>query len=294
MTTKIGWVGTGTMGTAIIKTLLAKGYSVSVYNRTQSNAEDLLSLGCNWCETPTQLGLECDTIFLCISGVEAAKEVLWNPRTGLCSGKDKVSTVIDLSTIAPSVAESFEQRLRCEGVTYISCPISGGTEGAEAGALAAIVSGPAGQIASLSELLESFTEKITVVESAAKAQTLKVLNNLAESINLLGALEVLSAGRRLGCRLEEMEQAFMSCRGRSAYMQVALDYLKNGLETSNVGLDVRHKDIGLADDLVCQWKELVISDTVIKQYQSLWKSSGADGDQCDYYRTINKSIPELG
>ena len=111
---------------------------------------------------------------------------------------------------------------------------------------------------------------------------------LAESINLLGALEVLSAGRRLGCRLEEMEQAFMSCRGRSAYMQVALDYIKNGLETSNVGLDVRHKDISLADELVSHWKELVVSDTVIKQYQSLWKSSGTEGDQCDYYREINK------
>lgn len=277
------------MGTAIIKTLLAKGYSVSVYNRTRSKAEGLLSLGCQWCETPAQLSEQCETVFLCISGTEAAKAVLWDRDSGLCSAENKASTVIDLSTLAPSVAESFEQTLASEGVTYVSCPVSGGAEGAEAGTLAAIVSGPARRVADLTELLSSFTGKITVVESAARAQTLKVLNNLAESINLLGALEVLSAGKRLGCSLEEMEQAFMSCRGRSAYMQVALDYLKSGLITSNVGLDVRCKDIGLADDLVRQWEELTVSDTVIKQYQSLWKTTGAEGDQCDYYRAINKS-----
>ena len=42
---RIGWIGTGVMGKSMAGHLLSKGYQVSVYTRTQSKAEELISRG---------------------------------------------------------------------------------------------------------------------------------------------------------------------------------------------------------------------------------------------------------
>ena len=39
---KIGWVGLGTMGTPMVRNLLAKGFPVCVYNRTREKEKELI------------------------------------------------------------------------------------------------------------------------------------------------------------------------------------------------------------------------------------------------------------
>ena len=42
---KIGFIGTGVMGTGIVKNLLKAGNRVTVYNRTKAHAEEVLAAG---------------------------------------------------------------------------------------------------------------------------------------------------------------------------------------------------------------------------------------------------------
>ncbi|WP_175265288.1 NAD(P)-binding domain-containing protein, partial [Lacticaseibacillus nasuensis] len=42
---KIGFIGTGVMGTGIILNLLKAGYAVTVYNRTKAHAATVLAAG---------------------------------------------------------------------------------------------------------------------------------------------------------------------------------------------------------------------------------------------------------
>lgn len=60
---KIGWIGTGVMGFQMCKHLIAKGYPLAVYNRTQSKAQGLLDLGAKWME-PNELAKESDIVIL--------------------------------------------------------------------------------------------------------------------------------------------------------------------------------------------------------------------------------------
>ncbi len=43
--TRLGWIGTGVMGSSMCGHLLAKGFEVTVYNRTRNRAEPLLAKG---------------------------------------------------------------------------------------------------------------------------------------------------------------------------------------------------------------------------------------------------------
>ncbi len=45
---KIGFIGTGVMGTGIINNLLKNNYDVTVYNRTKAHAQPVLDNGTKW------------------------------------------------------------------------------------------------------------------------------------------------------------------------------------------------------------------------------------------------------
>ena len=43
--TRLGWIGTGVMGSSMAGHLLAKGYAVTVFNRTKAKADKLIAAG---------------------------------------------------------------------------------------------------------------------------------------------------------------------------------------------------------------------------------------------------------
>lgn len=59
---KIGFIGTGVMGTGIIKNLLKADFEVQVFNRTKAHAKTVLDLGAQWVETPKALASQNDLV----------------------------------------------------------------------------------------------------------------------------------------------------------------------------------------------------------------------------------------
>jgi 3-hydroxyisobutyrate dehydrogenase len=45
---KIGWIGTGVMGNAMVQHLIKAGYEVNIYNRTQSKTDNLVAIGATY------------------------------------------------------------------------------------------------------------------------------------------------------------------------------------------------------------------------------------------------------
>ena len=46
--TRIGWIGTGVMGSSMCGHLLDAGFSATVFNRSRDKAEKLLARGAQW------------------------------------------------------------------------------------------------------------------------------------------------------------------------------------------------------------------------------------------------------
>ncbi|HBB6790491.1 TPA: NAD(P)-binding domain-containing protein, partial [Enterococcus faecium] len=49
---KLGFIGTGVMGSAVARHLLEAGHEVAVYNRTKAKADPLVTEGAIWADTP--------------------------------------------------------------------------------------------------------------------------------------------------------------------------------------------------------------------------------------------------
>lgn len=284
---KVGWIGAGSMGNAIVSKLLADGILVHIYNRTKANAEILVDKGALWADSPKEIALECKFIFLCLGSAEATDDVMWNLEDCLSRQLDASHVVIDLSTTSPEQAICLASRLKKDTMAeYLECPVSGGVEGALSGSLAAIVAGSIDAFERCRNILNIFIKTVTFVEHRGRAQQLKILNNLAESINLCGALEVLYIARSLGFTVSEMERVFMSCRASSAYMKVALNYLKSECGSTGVSLNVRCKDLSLASSEadLSKYPMAQSATSILFRTREL---IGDQGDQCDYFKLIS-------
>ncbi|HWC88404.1 MAG TPA: NAD(P)-binding domain-containing protein, partial [Pirellulales bacterium] len=61
--TRLGWIGTGVMGSSMCGHLLAKGYAVTVFNRSKNRAEALLAKGAHWADSPKAVAAASDMVF---------------------------------------------------------------------------------------------------------------------------------------------------------------------------------------------------------------------------------------
>ena len=74
---KIGLIGLGLMGRPMGMNLLKAGYSVTVWNRTPSRADELVAAGATLAKTPREVGAASDVLITMVSDPPALEYVLW-------------------------------------------------------------------------------------------------------------------------------------------------------------------------------------------------------------------------
>lgn len=82
----------------------------------------------------------------CLPDSDAVAEVM-RQDDGIIAGLGGGETVIDMSTISPTVTEELADELADLGVEMLDAPISGGEEGAIEGSLSIMVGGDADVLA---------------------------------------------------------------------------------------------------------------------------------------------------
>lgn len=113
---KIGFIGVGVMGASIVKHLLKDGYEVNVYNRTKSKADEVVSLGAIWQDTPKAVTIESDIVFTIVGYPKDVEEVYYS-EDGIFAGATSEKILVDMTTSTPSLAQKIfatgrERKLR--------------------------------------------------------------------------------------------------------------------------------------------------------------------------------------
>lgn len=244
---KIGFIGTGILGSAIVKKLLSHGLYVNVYNRSSHKAEALSQFGANVCFSISKLLHDSQVIFFCLSNEDATYQIL---KSDFSQDKSSGKTIIDLCTASTDYAKEVAFKLKFMGAGYIECPVSGGVVGAMNGTLTAICAGDRVIFDAHKYILKYFCKHIHYTGCYGNAQQLKIINNLAESINMLCAAEVITIARNLGFNIDIIRDVLTTARGKSDYMTILLDNIYSHDKNVAVTLDVRLKDLKLAMNLI--------------------------------------------
>src|SRR5207245_10704023 len=100
---RLGWIGTGRMGTALVTRLLKRGVDVTVYNRTRAKAESLKKLGAHVVDRPVDLA-DRDIVITTVSDSKDFVEVVAGPHGLLPDGYRAPSILLDASTVTTVVS----------------------------------------------------------------------------------------------------------------------------------------------------------------------------------------------
>ncbi len=172
---KAGFIGLGNMGLPMARNLLKAGHEVTVYNRTRERAESLRTEGA------TIAGQAADTcgsdiLITMLADDPAVRAVVFDgqliPR--LASGAVHVS----MSTISVALAQELTRAHAEAGNQFISAPVFGRPEAAEAAKLAVVAAGPAQMIERCQPLFDAMGQRTFIVgEEPSNANTVKLAGN---------------------------------------------------------------------------------------------------------------------
>ena len=174
---RIGFVGLGTMGSAMAANVRRAGFEVTVWNRSPGRAGDLLALGASEAPTPGDVARAADVVVTCVSDTPDVEAILFGTG-GVAGGAAPGTLVIDCSTISPSATATFAARLAEGGVAFVDAPVSGGSEGARLGTLTIFVGGEPDAVERARPVLEAMGKTITRFGPAGSGQAVKAVNQV--------------------------------------------------------------------------------------------------------------------
>ena len=135
---KIGWIGTGVMGTSMAGHVLEAGYDLYVHNRTKTKSEDLLNSGARWCDSPVEVAENSEIVFTIVGYPKDVKEVYLGDR-GILQADGPCTVLVDMTTSQPSLAHTIATESAIKGIDSLDAPVSGGDVGAKGATLAIMV-----------------------------------------------------------------------------------------------------------------------------------------------------------
>lgn len=200
---RIGFIGLGVMGKPMAINLLRAGHSLTVWNRTSSKMEELLAMGASGAGSPREAAEKSDVVITMVTDSPDVEEVVLGPK-GVIHGALAGLTVIDMSTISPTVAQKIAQELSKKGVKMLDAPVSGGDVGARAGALSIMVGGPKETFEECLPILKVLGKRITYMGPNGMGQTTKLCNQAICALNIQAVCEGLTLGARAGLDLKRL------------------------------------------------------------------------------------------
>jgi 3-hydroxyisobutyrate dehydrogenase len=194
---RIGFVGLGTMGASMAANLLKAGAQLTVWNRTQGRAAELVAQGASEASSPAGVAGNSAIVVVCVSDTPDVEAVLFG-ADGVLAGAASGSLVIDCSTISPEATRDFGRRLAEQGIGMVDAPVSGGSEGARLGTLTMFVGGADQDVARARPVLEAMGKTITHLGPLGSGQAGKAVNQVILGGAYLGLAEGLILGLKAG------------------------------------------------------------------------------------------------
>lgn len=199
--TRIGWIGTGVMGTSMCGHLVDKGYATTVYNRTRAKAQPLLAKGAAWTDSPKAVAEQSEVTFT-IVGFPADVREVYLGENGILAGAKPGGVLVDMTTTEPSLARQIHSAAKAKGVHAVDAPVSGGDVGARNATLSIMVGGDKDVVDALMPLFEVMGKNIVYQGPAGAGQHTKMCNQIVIAGTMIGVCESLIYGYKAGLDLE--------------------------------------------------------------------------------------------
>ena len=195
---KVAFIGLGNMGSHMAGHLLRAGHEVTVWNRTLSKADDLRSQGAKVAKSPGEAARDAEVVITMLADDHAVESAVLHPG-GVIESLPPNAGHISMSTISVALSRKLAEEHAKRGHKYITAPVFGRPEAAEAGKLFVVVAGDREAVERYKPLLEVLGQRVFVMgDKPEMANVVKLSGNflIASVIESLG--EAIALTRKYG------------------------------------------------------------------------------------------------
>ncbi len=287
--TRIGWIGTGVMGSSMCRHLLEAGFTITVYNRTRGKAEKLLQRGATWAGTAKDVAQASDVIFTMVGYPSDVRSVVLG-RDSVLAGCREGTIIVDMTTSEPTLAARIAEEAAKVGTISIDAPVSGGDVGAREGSLSIMVGGEKEAVDALMPCWQAMGHTIVHQGGPGAGQHTKMVNQVLIATNMIGVCEGLLYGYKAGLDLESvMESVGSGAAGSWALLNLGKRIMDNNFDP---GFYVEHfvKDMAIALE---ESRRMGLSMPGLALAHQLYLALMAQGHQRDGTQALHLALASL-
>lgn len=243
--TRLGWIGTGVMGSSMCGHLIDKGFAMTVYNRSRARAEGLIAKGAKWADTPKAVAEASDVVFTIVGYPDDVRRVTLG-ADGTLAGSKAGAILVDMTTSEPKLAEEIAVAAKERSVHAVDAPVSGGDIGAREARLSIMIGGDREVVDALTPCWEAMGKTIIHQGGPGAGQHTKMANQILIATNMIGVCEALLYAYRAGLDLNTVMQSVTpGAAGSWSLSNLGPRIIANNFDP---GFYVEHfiKDMGIA------------------------------------------------
>ncbi len=243
---KIGFVGLGKMGSGMAQNLLRAGHTVTAYNRTRNRAEALAKTGAAIVDSPAEVGQASEAVFTMLADDGAVSDVVFGEQ-GLLTGLPQGALHISSSTVSIALARRLRAEHSTRGQRFISAPVFGRPDAAEAGKLIVIMAGDDNDIERCRPLADAIGRQTFVIGPEPwQANTLKLCGNFMIASMLEAFGEAFAVMQKADVDQHQFLNAMVELFGSPVYKNYGTNAADRKFEPAGFALKLGLKDIRLA------------------------------------------------
>jgi len=177
MESRIGFVGLGLMGSAMVGRLQDCNYQLTVLgNKDRTGLDQALARGALEAASGVDLAKQSDVIMLCMGTSDQVEERILGEQ-GIISGLSSGKIIIDFGTSLPSSTKEISSKIANTGAVILDAPLGRTPHHAKDGLLNIMASGDKDAFDAVRTILENLGENVFYLGDLGTGHTIKLMNN---------------------------------------------------------------------------------------------------------------------
>ncbi|MFN2342943.1 MAG: NAD(P)-dependent oxidoreductase [Desulfonatronovibrio sp.] len=287
--TRIGWVGTGVMGTSMCSHILDAGFQVFVFNRTRNKAESLLHNGAKWVDSPREAAEKSDIVFTIVGFPLDVRNVYFE-ENGIISGLSDNQICVDMTTTSPTLAMEINKQAEGKNAFALDAPVSGGDVGARNGCLSIMAGGDEKAFVSVLPLLELMGENIIHQGPPGAGQHTKMCNQIVIAGTMIGVCESLVYAETAGLDKSRMLESISKGAAGCWSLNNLAPRILNDDFAPGFMIDHFIKDMGIALD---ECKRMNIRLPGLELVKTIYDKASASGHGSSGTQALYQALREI-
>ena len=197
MSKKIGYIGLGVLGSAMVPNLIKSGFEVIGYDVRPEVLEELGKLGMTVACSPKDTAERSDVVITCLPTIEVLLDV-FGGDDGIDKADKADQIVIETSTFPVDAKEKAKAFMEAAGKRMLDCPVSGNRILAVKKQLTAFGSGDEAAYREVEDIIQGFASRTFYIGEFGSGMKMKFCANILNLVHNSVAAEVMVLGMKSG------------------------------------------------------------------------------------------------